>query len=93
MTASSVSADGSTSSLEGEATTETDGTFTLEAVGEGARGMVHLDADGSSDYSSSTLVMVDGRSEVEAQPLTAETKAEAAAKALVYLSAFGNGSA
>jgi hypothetical protein len=90
VTATSVRTDGSTSALEGEATTEADGSFTVTATGEGSRGLVRLNADGSStDFSSSALVLVNGRSSVQTQPVTAETNAEAD----VYVEAKAEGEA
>ena len=77
VTASSVNASGSTGSLEGQATTNADGNFTLEATGEGVNGVVRLNASTDGEYSSGTVVFVDGRSEVRSQPMTAETNAEA----------------
>lgn len=77
VTAVSVSADGTTTTLEGEATTDANGAFTMDVDGEGASGVVRVDADGEGDYTSSAIVLVDGQSQVDAQPLTVETAAEA----------------
>jgi hypothetical protein len=46
-------------------------------TGEGAASVIRLNAEGDDDFSSSVLVQVDGQGEVEAQPMTAETAAEA----------------
>lgn len=84
VTAVNVHADGSTNTLKGEATTDADGSFTLEVEGESISDVVLVQAEESSaNFSSSALVKLDGQSDVEAQPITAETKAEAA----VYLEA------
>lgn len=75
VTAVRVGADGSTSALEGQATTDENGTFTLTV--DGTPAVVRLNAEGDSDFSSSVIVQVDGQSQVQAQPMTAETAAEA----------------
>jgi hypothetical protein len=77
VTAVSVEADGTTRPLEGEATTDANGEFTITVRGEGASDVVRLNADGDGDFSSGVIVQVDGQGQVEAQPMTAETKAEA----------------
>jgi hypothetical protein len=46
-------------------------------TGEGAASVIRLNAEGDNDFSSSVLVQVDGQGEVEAQPMTVETAAEA----------------
>jgi heme exporter protein D len=83
VTAVSVAADGSTTQLEGEATTSANGSFTLDAEGEGANGIVIVTAESGGDVVGRTVVKVDGRSSVQAAPMTGETTAEAA----VYLEA------
>lgn len=83
VTASSIGANGSTNALAGEATTDANGEFQLTATGQGADGVLRLDADGEGGYSSSVLAWVGGRSSVDAQPMTAETDAESE----VYLAA------
>lgn len=85
VTAVSVHADGTTTALDGEATTDANGAFTIDIEGEGASGIVRLDASGEGDYSSSVIVLVNGQSEVNAQPMTVETAAEAE----VYVEAEG----
>lgn len=77
VTAVSVGADGTTRPLDGEATTDTNGEFTITVEGEGASNVVRLNAEGENDFSSSVIVDVDGRGQVEAQPMTVETKGEA----------------
>lgn len=77
VTATAVSADGTTRSLDGEATTNADGEFTLEASGTGADQVIRLHAEGEEEYTSGSVVLVDGENEVRTQPLTGETKAEA----------------
>lgn len=82
VTAVSVDNDGSTIDLDGEATTNADGTFDVDLEGDGAQGIVLLTAeDESSDFTAKVLVKVDGEGAVQAPPMTAETTAEAA----VYL--------
>lgn len=78
ITAVRVHSDGTTTELDGEATTNADGEFTITVEGDGASsGVVQLDAEGENEFSSSVLVWVDGQSNVQAQPMTAETAAEA----------------
>lgn len=77
VTGAAVEADGSTNPLDGEATTDANGEFTITVEGEGATGHVRLDAEGEGEYSSSTIAQVDGQSEIQSQPMTAETNAEA----------------
>lgn len=77
VTAVRVRADGSTRPLEGEATTNASGEFTINVKGEGATDVVRLKAEGENGFSSSVIVQVDGKSQLSAQPMTAETKAEA----------------
>lgn len=82
VTAVSVDSDGSTIDLEGEATTNPDGTYTVDLEGDGAQGIVLLEAENpSTDFTSKVLVKVDGEGSVQAPPMTEETTAEAA----VYL--------
>lgn len=89
VTAVSVGADGSTRPLEGEATTDANGEFSITVEGEGDPDVIRLNADGEGDFSSSVIVDVNGQGQVQAQPMTAETKAEAD----VYVEAKGEGSA
>lgn len=77
VTAVSVGADGSTQTLEGTATTDASGEFTITVEGEGASNVIRLNAEGDNGFSSSVIVQVDGQGQVEAQPMTAETAAEA----------------
>lgn len=77
VTAVSVGPDGSVDSLEGEATTGANGEYTITVEGVEGTDVVRLDAEGEGDFSSSTIVAIDGQSEVGAQPMTAETNAEA----------------
>lgn len=76
VTAVRVGADGTTSALGGEATTNASGEFTLTVEGD-ASSVVRLNAEGENDFSSSVVVQVDGRNQVQAQPMTVETAAEA----------------
>ena len=77
VTAVSVGADGTTRALEGEATTNADGEFTITVEGENISNVVRLNAQGEGDFSSSVIVMTGGQSQVQTQPMTAETAAEA----------------
>jgi len=77
VTAVSVGADGTTRALDGEATTNASGEFTITVEGAGASDVIRLNADGDNDFSSSVIVQTDGQSQVNAQPMTAETAAEA----------------
>lgn len=81
VTATAVQAQGTTNPLEGEATTDADGSFTITVEGEGASEVVRLEADG--EVSTSTIAQVDGRSSVQSQPMTTESDVEAE----VYLEA------
>ena len=77
VTAVSVGADGTTRALEGEATTDANGEFTITLEGERVSDVIRLNADRDNDFSSSVVVQVDGQNQVDAQPMTAETAAEA----------------
>ena len=77
VTAVSVGADGTTRALDGEATTNASGEFTITVEGAGASDVIRLNADGDNDFSSSVIVQTDGQNQVDAQPMTAETAAEA----------------
>lgn len=74
VSAANVSAAGSLNQLEGEATTNADGRFTLE-VDDAANEMVVVAQKG--EFASSTMVFTRGSSSVSTMPLTAESHAEA----------------
>ena len=76
VTAVSVGADGTTRALDGEATTSANGEFEITVEGE-ISDVIQLNADKDNDFSSSVIVQTDGQSQVDAQPMTAETAAEA----------------
>jgi len=77
VTAVRVGANGTTTALEGSATTDANGEFTITLEGGDASNVVMLRAEGEGNYSSSVIVQVDGQNQVDAQPMTAETAAEA----------------
>jgi hypothetical protein len=77
VTAVSVGAEGTTRALDGETTTNASGEFTITVEGAGASDVIRLNADGDNDFSSSVIVQADGQNQVDAQPMTAETAAEA----------------
>ncbi|PEN14188.1 hypothetical protein CRI94_03870 [Longibacter salinarum] len=78
VTAVSVTSDGDTDELEGETTTNADGSFELDVEGTGARGIVIVTAEkASADFEQKAIVKVDGRSNVQSAVLTNETTAEA----------------
>lgn len=77
VTGAAAEANGQVSPLDGEATTDANGEFTITVEGEGATGLVRLEAEGDGGFSSSTIAQVGGQSEVSSQPMTAETDAEA----------------
>lgn len=77
VTAVRVEADGTTRALEGEATTDANGKFTITVEGERIPDVVRLNAEGEGDFFSSVIVMTGDQNEAQAQPMTAETAAEA----------------
>lgn len=74
VTASNVTASGSTNRLEGSATTNAQGRFELHA--EDAADEVVLTAE-KSGFRSKVMVFAEGRSSVRAMPMTTETHGEA----------------
>ncbi|HYE56945.1 MAG TPA: hypothetical protein VD948_00495, partial [Rhodothermales bacterium] len=78
VTASRVEASGSVSTLSGEATTNAQGTYTLDV--DDAPSVIMLTAS-KTGFTSKVIVVTQGRSSVEAAPMTIETRAEAEAYA------------
>ncbi|PSQ69461.1 MAG: hypothetical protein BRD31_05580, partial [Bacteroidetes bacterium QH_2_64_26] len=76
VTAVSVGADGTTRALDGETTTNANGEFEITVEGE-TSDVIRLNADWDNNSSSSVIVQTNGQSQVDAQPMTAETAAEA----------------
>lgn len=84
VTAVSVTSDGDTDELDGETTTNANGTFELNVEGTGARGIVIVTAEKpETDFEQSAIVKVNGQSSAQSAVLTRETTAEAS----VYLEA------
>lgn len=74
VTAARVAADGSTTELDGQATTDTEGNFSIEV--SDAPEVVLLKAEGESDFESGVLVYAGNQSSVQAAPMTSESHAE-----------------
>lgn len=75
VTASSLDANGSTRTLEGESTTDASGRFSLDV--EGASDVAVLAAEKGS-FQSKVLVVSEAEGTVRAMPMTTESEAEAA---------------
>ena len=77
VTASSVRADGSLRSLNvtGQATTNAEGEYSIDV--EDATEVLIVQAQEGSDFTTRTLVYAGGQSEVDAMPMTIESKNEA----------------
>lgn len=83
VTAKIVADSGETQELEGSAQTDASGRYTLDL--EGITDVVLVTATNDTDFTSKTLVYMDGRSSVTAGPITTESDVEAE----VYLEAKG----
>ena len=77
VTAVAVHADGSVSALDGQATTNASGQFTLVVEGEGASDHIRVIAEGEDGLEASAIVNVRGRSSVNIRPVTSASHAQA----------------
>jgi len=83
VTATAIHADGSVSALDGQATTNAEGEFTLVVEGEGAADHVRVLAETEDGFEASAVVQVNGQSSLNTRPITSASHAQAS----VYVAA------